>query len=65
MTALFTDNAGTIWPVKITYSDVERVKEDVLGNDGKPLDLFDIAERGDFSGISGSIRKVIEVVFWR
>lgn len=60
----FTDNAGTVWNIKITYSDVERVKNHVLGADGKPLDLFDIAERGDFSGISGSVRKVIEVVFW-
>ena len=48
----------------ITYAAVERVKAHVTGNDGKPLDLLDIAERGDFSAISGSIRKVIEVVFW-
>lgn len=50
--------------IHITYAAVERVKAHVTGTDGKPLDLLDIAERGDFSSISGSVRKIIEVVFW-
>ena len=50
--------------IHITYAAVERVKSHVTGNDGKPLDLLDIAERGDFSAITGSVRKIIEVVFW-
>ena len=60
----FTDKPGKVWLLDITFGDVERVRAHVSGVDGKPLDLLEIAEGGDFSPISGSVRKVIEVVFW-
>ena len=60
----FTDKPGKVWLLDITFGDVERVRAHVSGVDGKPLDLLEIAEGGNFSPISGSVRKVIEVVFW-
>ncbi len=62
--SFFRDKDKNVWNIHITFADVERVKSHVVGNDEKPLDLLDIAERGDFSAVSGSIRKIIDVVFW-
>ena len=60
----FTDNRGEVWTIDITYADVERVKQHMTGADGKPLDLLEIAEQGDFSPISGNVRRVLDTVFW-
>lgn len=60
----FKDKNGDMWVLDITFADVERVKKHVTGADGKPLELLEIAEQGDFSPISGSVRRVLDTVFW-
>lgn len=60
----FTDNTGLAWPIEIKVRDVERVKAHVTGVNGKPVDLLAVAEKGDFSAISGSVEVVLKVVFW-
>ena len=48
---------GRTYGVRVTYADVLRVREQV------GVDLFAIAERGDFGVINSSIEKVVNVVF--
>jgi len=60
----FTDSQGFVWSMNIKFRDVERVKNNVKGINGQPVDLLAIAERGDFSTISGSVQTVLNVVFW-
>lgn len=62
--AQFTDNTGFAWPLEIKVRDIERVKSYVKGVNGKPVDLLDVAEKGDFSAISGSVQTILQVVFW-
>lgn len=49
---------GHKYGLKITYSDILRVRE-MTG-----LDLFTIAETGDFGSVNKSIENVVNVVFW-
>lgn len=62
--ATFTDSKGLQWSLEIKVRDIERVKAHVKGVNGQPVDLLDIAEKGDFSTISGSVQTVLQVVFW-
>ncbi len=62
--ATFTDSKGLEWPIEIKVRDVERVKAHVKGVNGQPVDLLAIAEKGDFSAVSGSVQTVLQVVFW-
>lgn len=62
--ATFTDSKGLQWSLDIKVRDIERVKAHVKGNGGKPVDLLEIAEKGDFSAVSGSVQTVLQVVFW-
>lgn len=62
--ATFTDNKGKQWLVEIKVRDIERVKAHVKGFNGQPVDLLDVAEKGDFSAISGRVQQVLDVVFW-
>lgn len=63
-TNYFTDSKGNLWLLEITTRDVDRVRSHVVGTNGKPVDLFEVAERGDFSTISDSTQVVINVIFW-
>ena len=49
---------GHQYGLRITYSDIIRVRE-MTG-----LDLFIIAETGDFGSVNKSIENVVNVVFW-
>ena len=49
---------GHTYGLKIKYSDIIRVRE-MTG-----LDLFIIAETGDFGSVNKSIENVVNVVFW-
>ena len=62
--AIFTDSKGLQWSLEIKVRDIERVKAHVKGVNGQPVDLLDVAEKGDFSAISGSVQTVLQVVFW-
>lgn len=62
--ASFTDNKGQHWPIEIKVRDIERVKAHVKGYNGQPVDLLAVAEKGDFSAISGRVQTVLDVVFW-
>ena len=62
--AVFTDSEGTPWHIHITFGDVMRVKEHVLGADGKPLDLCRIAETGDFRQVTEHIEIICQCVYW-
>lgn len=62
--AIFTDSKGLQWSLEIKVRDIERVKAHVSGINGKPVDLLEIAEKGDFSAVSGSVQTVLQVVFW-
>ena len=62
--ATFTDNTGMEWNLDIKVRDIERVKAHVKGVNGNPVDLLDVAEKGDFSAISGSVQTILQVVFW-
>lgn len=62
--ASFTDNRGLVWPLEIKVRDIERVKSHVRGVNGQPVDLLAVAEKGDFSTISGSVQTILQVVFW-
>lgn len=62
--ATFTDNTGMEWSLNIKVSDIERVKSHVKGVGGKPVDLLEVAEKGDFSAISGSVQTILNVIFW-
>jgi len=62
--ATFTDNKGLPWSIDIKFRDIERVKAHVKGVNGQPVDLLAVAEKGDFSAISGSVQQVLDVVFW-
>ncbi len=62
--AAFVDKEGTPWHIHITFGDVLRVKEHVLGADGKPLDLCRIAETGDFKQVTEHIEIVCQCVYW-
>lgn len=64
MGSTFTDNTNYNWDIHITTAGVERVKAHVIGVNGQPVDLFAIAEAGDFSAISGRLQIVLQVVFW-
>lgn len=60
----FTDNTGYEWVLDIKVRDIERVKAHVTGINGKPVDLLEIAEKGDFSSVSGSVQIILKVIFW-
>lgn len=60
----FKDSKGLEWSIEIKVRDIERVKAHVTGVNGQPVDLLDIAEKGDFSAVSGSLQTVLQVVFW-
>ena len=62
--ATFTDNKGLPWTIDIKVRDIERVKAHVRGVNGQPVDLLAVAEKGDFSAISGTVQTVLDVVFW-
>ena len=62
--AFFVDKEGTPWHLHITFGDVLRVKEHVLGSDGKPLDLCYIAETGNFRQVIDHIEVVVQCVYW-
>ena len=62
--AYFVDTHGDSWHIDITYGDIRRVKEHVLGADGKPLDLCYIAETGDFRQVIDHIEIVVQCVYW-
>ena len=62
--AFFVDKEGTPWHLHITFGDVLRVKEHVLGADGKPLDLCYIAETGNFRQVIDHIEIVVQCVYW-
>ena len=62
--ATFIDNQGLAWHIHITFGDVMRVKQHVLGADGKPLDLCYIAETGDFRQVTDHLEIVIPSVYW-
>ena len=60
----FVDNTGYEWVLDIKVRDIERVKAHVTGINGKPVDLLEIAEKGDFSSVSGSVQIILKVIFW-
>lgn len=60
----FVDNTGYEWSLDIKVRDIERVKAHVTGINGKPVDLLEIAEKGDFSSVSGSVQIILKVIFW-
>lgn len=62
--AYFVDSQGDSWYIHITYGDIRRVKQHVLGADGKPLDLCYIAETGDFRQVIDHIEIVVQCVYW-
>lgn len=62
--ATFTDSTGMQWNLDIKVRDIERVKAHVKGVNGAPVDLLGVAEKGDFSAVSGSVQTILQVVFW-
>ena len=62
--ASFTNNGGEYWQINITYGDIIRVRQHVMGVDGKPLDLCYIAETGDFRQVTDHINIVVKCVYW-
>lgn len=62
--AYFVDSHGDSWHIDITYGDIRRVKEHVIGADGKPLDLCYIAETGDFRQVIDHVEIVVQCVYW-
>lgn len=62
--AYFVDSQGDSWYIHITYGDIRRVKQHVLGTDGKPLDLCLIAEKGDFRQVKDRIEIIVQCVYW-
>ncbi|MBQ3349729.1 MAG: hypothetical protein IJG38_04970 [Thermoguttaceae bacterium] len=62
--AVFTDAKGDSWRIAITFGDIMRVKNHVIGIDGKPLDLCYIAETGDFRQVTEHIEIVVKCVYW-
>lgn len=63
-TPTFKDKFGADWTIEIVVSDVERVRKRVINKDGKPVDLLDMTEKGDFSAILADSRIFPTVVFW-
>lgn len=62
--AVFKDAEGASWLINITYGDILRVKQHVIGADNKPLDLCYIAETGDFKQVIDHIEILVQSVFW-
>lgn len=60
----FTDSTGTTWHLRLTTRDIDRVRDHVQTPAGQPIDLLDIAERGDLSSITSNIRLFPTIVFW-
>ena len=60
----FKDSQGETWTMNITFADVQQVRENVIDTNGEPVDLLKIAEKGDFSSVSGSVQVVLNTVFW-
>ena len=62
--AVFTNTGNEFWQITITYGDIVRVRQHVLGADGKPLDLCYIAETGDFKQVVDHINIIVKCVYW-
>lgn len=62
--AAFTNTSNEHWQITVAYGDIVRVRQHVLGADGKPLDLCYIAETGDFRQVIDHIDIVVKCVYW-
>lgn len=60
----FTDVNGTSWHLRLTTRDIDRVRDHVTNSNGQPVDLLDMAERGNFSSIINDMRLFPTIVFW-
>lgn len=61
---VFKDDEGTPWTFRLTTRDIDRVRDHVKNKDGQPVDLLDMAERGDFSLLITDMRLFPTVCFW-
>ena len=64
MIPTFTDLQGDVWTLRLTTSDIDRVRDHVKNKDGQPIDILDMAERGDFTSLTSDMRLFPTVVFW-
>lgn len=61
--ACFTDNRGIRFFLDIRQKDVLMVKNLVVGADGKPLDLLDMADSGSLHMLYGRAQLMLDIVF--
>ncbi|MDO4574169.1 MAG: hypothetical protein Q4D98_03025 [Planctomycetia bacterium] len=59
----FTDKFGKSWPVEIRFKDIELIRSRLTDDDGKPLNLLDLADQGRLYQILTSTQRMIEIVF--
>lgn len=59
----FTDITGQVWSVAITVEAAERVRLECKDSDGNSLDLFAMAEQGDFRKITANYKSLLQLVF--
>ena len=63
-TPTFKDLKNDVWSLRLTTADIDRVRAHVKDNNGQPIDLLDMAEKGDFSSVTYNLRVFNLVVFW-
>ena len=64
MIPTFTDLQSDVWSLRLTTADIDKVRDHVKNKDGQPIDLLDMAEKGDFSVLTSDMRLFPTVVFW-
>lgn len=59
----FTDKFGKSWNVEFRFRDMERIRSRLKDEAGKPLNLLDLADRGELYRVLTSAQRMIDMVF--